>query len=161
LVNAFQKKLTVNGREVKLILAGGESPTQGQKTHYHEFYSRLYKKILNNPNIIHTGFVPDSLVKTYFSASDLAILPYRTFMSASGPLALAIAFNRPFIASKKLNNYTDFTFNNNHVSIRNLIRKVLSNKELHQKITKHSKSMRLERDFNNQGQLYLDIVKKS
>jgi glycosyltransferase involved in cell wall biosynthesis len=160
LVEAFQKPLVIKGKSVKLVLAGGESPTQGHKTHYHEFYRQLYEKIQDNPNIIRTGFIPDKRVRTIYSAADLIIFPYRAFMSASGPLALAIAYNRPFIASKKLNNYTEFSFTNNPIAIRNMLRRVFSHPDLYRKIVKQSKKMRHDRDFNLQGQIYLDILQK-
>ena len=106
LVKAFHKPLKINGKKVKLILAGGESPTQGQKYHYQHFYKNLYQSISDNENIIHTGFVPQEKIKHVFSSSDLVIFPYRAFMSASGPISLALSFNKPIIVSNQLENYS-------------------------------------------------------
>lgn len=159
IVKAFKKPLTVKGRKVRLILAGGESPTQGQKHHYKYFYKHLYKTIDNNPNIIHTGFVPDTRIKTYYSAADLVVFPYRTFMSASGPLSLAIAHKKPFIVSKELSNYTNFTFENNSYSIRKAIKFVLSQKNVLNELNAISQEMSVERNFNHQGSKYLDLFR--
>lgn len=161
IVNAFKKPLSVGGKKVRLILAGGENPTQGQKHHYKRFYKNLYKAIDNNPNIIHTGFVPDTRIKTYFSAADLTIFPYRTFMSASGPLSLAIAYKKPFVVSKELINYNDFTFENNTESIRKTIKEILSNKNTLSHLVKISRKMSTERNFNHQGLLYLNLFNSS
>jgi len=43
----------------------------------------------------------------YFAAADLVILPYRTFMSSSGPLSVAFSYGKPFIVSKNLSSYFD------------------------------------------------------
>ena len=157
IVKAFKKTLRVGNKRVRLILAGGENPTQGQKYHYKRFYKNLYKAIDNNPNIIHTGFVPDTRVKTYYSATDLAIFPYRTFMSASGPLSLAIAYKKPFLVSKELSNYSQSTFENDTDSIRRAITHALSNKRVLHKLEENSKLMSTERNFNRQGSAYLRL----
>jgi glycosyltransferase involved in cell wall biosynthesis len=49
-----------------------------------------------------TGFVKEEDIPLYFSASDVVVLPYRTLMSASGPLSIAFSFNKPFLVSKAL-----------------------------------------------------------
>lgn len=159
IVQAFKKPLMVNGKKVRLILAGGESPTQGQKRHYKHFYKDLYKAIDNNSNIIHTGFVPDSRIKTFYSASNLIVFPYRTFMSASGPLLLTIAYKKPFLVSNKLKNYSQNTFKNNSLSIRTAIKKTLSNKNILKQLTQASTKMSIERGFEKQGLIYLNLFK--
>lgn len=160
IVQAFKKPMTVNGQKVRLILAGGESPTQGQKHHYKHFYKKLYHAMDNNPNIIHTGFVPDSRIKTFFSAANLVVFPYRAFMSASGPLSLAIAYQKPFLVSHKLQNYSSTTFQNNPDSIRQTIKQALSNPQTLNLLSENSKKMAKERDFNHQGDLYLNFFKR-
>ncbi len=157
IVKALKKTLKVGNRRVRLILAGGESPTQGQKHHYKHFYHNLYKSIDNNPNIIHTGFVPDTRVKTYYSAADLVVFPYRTFMSASGPLSLAIAHKKPFLVSQELSNYSPHTFKNDTFSIRQAITLALSNKKLLRRLESTSQHMSAERNFNHQGSRYLSL----
>lgn len=157
IVKAFKKPLMVGKKKVRLILAGGENQTQGQKHHYQRFYKNLYKAIDNNPNIIHTGFVPDTRIKTYYSASDLAVFPYRTFMSASGPLSLAISYRKPFMVAKALENYTPATFDNNTESIRKAVRDALSHKNRLTKLEKHSQDMAIKRNFNHQGDIYLSL----
>lgn len=56
-------------------------------------------------NIIVTGFVPEEKVALYFSACDAVILPYTSFFSSSGPLALAIAYDKPILLSPSLSLY--------------------------------------------------------
>lgn len=92
-------------KNFKLILAGGESPTLKGKAHYKKFYKNILADVKNSANIQITGFVDEEDISTYFSAADLVVLPYRAFMSASGPLSLALSFKKPFIFSSKLSDY--------------------------------------------------------
>ncbi len=156
LVKAFHKPLKINGKTVKLILAGGESPTQGQKYHYQHFYKNLYKSISDNENIIHTGFVPQEKIKHIFSSSDLVIFPYRAFMSASGPISLALGFNKPIIVSNQLENYSTNSFFLNTNSLRKKIIETLSSNKTLKKLKKESMTMAQNRNFNRQGQIYID-----
>ena len=55
--------------------------------------------------IIITGFLNEKLLPYYFSAADLVILPYRVFISSSGPLSLAYSFKKPFIVAEPLSRY--------------------------------------------------------
>lgn len=160
LVKAFQKPIKIAGKSVKLVLAGGESPTQGQKPHYQHFYKELYESINDNENIIHNGFVPHEKIKHFFSGADLVVFPYRTFMSASGPISLAMSYNKPFIASTPLKNYTKRTFDLDSSSLRKAIIKTLSSKSTLSELKNNSKLLAKERDFNFQGVKYLNLFEK-
>lgn len=84
---------------IKLVLAGGESANLKNRDFYKKYYSGLLKSIEGCKNIIHTGFVPDPLVKDYYCAADVVVFPYRTHMSASGPFSLCLSYDRPFLIS--------------------------------------------------------------
>lgn len=92
---------------VKLLMAGGESPNLADRPHYQAFISKIKKDAEANPNIRITGFVPDRDIPMYFAAADLVVLPYRALMSSSGPLAMTIAFGKPFLLSHALKPYID------------------------------------------------------
>lgn len=62
----------------------------------------MLRDIQEYPNVIHTGFVPNEEVFNYYCAADVVVLPYRTHMSASGPLSLALSYDRPFLISRNL-----------------------------------------------------------
>jgi len=98
---------------VQLIMAGGESPNLKDKPYYQKFVTTIKTKAAGKNNITITGFVDDEQIPLYFAAADLVALPYRTLMSASGPLAMTISFEKPFIMSNALMPYTedtDFTY---------------------------------------------------
>ncbi len=161
IVEVFKKPIKISGKTVKLILAGGESPTQGQKGHYRGFYERLYEAIDNNENIIHTGFVPETRIKSYFSASDLVVFPYRTFMSASGPLSLAASYQKPFLASQPLSIYNPDLVETSAENFRRAIISSLKSKKHLENLRQNSKSLGQKRNFDMQGQIYLDLISRS
>ena len=91
---------------VKLLMVGGPSPNLADRPHYKTFLRRITEDATDNPNIQITGFVNDRDIPMYFAAADLVVLPYRALMSSSGPLAMTIAFTKPFIVSKALKPYS-------------------------------------------------------
>lgn len=92
-------------QNIRLIIAGGENPYHINKSYYKKYYRRLMKSIEAYDHITATGFVPEKDIQTYFSAADLVVLPYRVFMSASGPYSLALSYGKPAILSNKLKGY--------------------------------------------------------
>jgi glycosyltransferase involved in cell wall biosynthesis len=118
-------KTIAKGKNMKLILAGGESPNVKDKPHYQAFMKKINHYLNENRNIQVTGFIEDRDIPLYFAACDVVVLPYRTLMSSSGPLAMSIAFRKPFILSHVLLPYAqDADFQNalaaNHVPIKEL-----------------------------------------
>ena len=100
-----------NRKNVKLLLAGGTSPNIQGAEHYQRFVRHVDETAKSHPNIRLTGFVEDREIPLYFAAADVVALPYRSLMSASGPLAMTIAFKKPFLISHVLRGYLrDFDF---------------------------------------------------
>jgi len=87
--------------QIKLIMAGGPNPNHANKTYYQEYIQKIEAECAKN-DIILTGFVKEEDISLYFQASDLIVLPYRTLMSASGPLSIAFSFQKPFLVSEAL-----------------------------------------------------------
>lgn len=103
IVKAIQKSHTTH---VRLIMAGGENPTLKDKPYYQKFYKEIEEAAKHSKKILLTGFVSDSSIKDYFSAADVVILPYRVFMSASGPFSFALSYKKPILLSNKLYDYS-------------------------------------------------------
>lgn len=85
--------------EYFLILAGGKPRRVEKNNLYNRWYQKIEIRLKNNPNILQTGFVLDEKIDTYFSATDVVVLPYLQMLSASGPMSLAISLKKPFLAS--------------------------------------------------------------
>lgn len=93
---------------IKLIIAGGPNPNHLRKKYYQDYIQNIKQDCRNN-NIILTGFINEEDIPLYFQASDLAVFPYRTLMSASGPLSIAFSFQKPVIVSKALSGMFETT----------------------------------------------------
>ncbi len=87
---------------LKILLAGGESPTLKYTSAYKNFFLNLKDLLGHYGNIVKsTGFVPESEVAKVFAASDAVVFPYRTRMSASGALSLTWSYGKAFLASSQ------------------------------------------------------------
>ncbi|MBI2029597.1 glycosyltransferase [Candidatus Gottesmanbacteria bacterium] len=169
-----EEVLKNKGKNIKLIIAGGANPNHADKKFYLDYIKSIQDKAKNsNGKIEVTGFVNEADISKYFIVSDIVALPYRTFMSSSGPLSIALSFNKPFIVSDKLEGIfqnqdmklalksarlkkEDFIFN---FSDKGFI------KDLLQKYTKSIKRIQIfadeiktQRSFEKIGRIYLENI---
>jgi glycosyltransferase involved in cell wall biosynthesis len=104
-------------------------------------YEKLIKTLkLEEAIIMKLRYIPDEEVELYFMASDIVVLPYKSFESSSGIAALAINFSKPIIVTD-VGGLIDFVRDKNAIARSNdpndLAQKivhVLSNEKLKQKL---------------------------
>lgn len=159
-----------DGKAIELVVAGGENPNHIGKPYYTKYVQSI-KKACDENGITLTGFVPENKISYYFQAADLVILPYRTFMSASGPFSLALSFKKPFLLSPKVKDaldtkdikellsrvrlreedlhFTDFTGDLSKKIVR-----IKRNTKLRTRIAKLAREIAKKRSWNKIGQLY-------
>lgn len=140
-------------RKIKLFLAGGESPTLIKTSAYSIFSGKLSRILSQNKKVLfEPGFIPEKDVPKVFAASDVVVFPYRTKMSASGALSLALQYGKPFLLSKSLsqgagsdffgalNKYgvkkSQVSFNMDKESVEKALFETLSNKEFRKSLQK-------------------------
>lgn len=99
LVNIWPDKTNVT-----LIIAGGANPNHKTNKKMQQFVAQVDKAAKKKGMTI-TGFIPEEQVSLYFIAADCVLLPYTTFMSSSGPLALAFAYEKAVLISPALASY--------------------------------------------------------
>lgn len=99
LIDAYGKLPSDIKNRVTLIIAGGATPNHIAKDHYRQYVQKVEKEAKAN-GVLLTGFVPEEDIPLYYQACDLSILPYRSFMSHSGPLSLSRSFGKPFLISE-------------------------------------------------------------
>jgi glycosyltransferase involved in cell wall biosynthesis len=105
LLEAF--RLLKHKEDFVLFVAGGEHPRLKFDFCYLEYLRLLKEKAGNvSNNIVFTGFVQEDMIPVYFSAADLVIFPYKIAMSSSGPMSLAISYEKPFLISNVFANPT-------------------------------------------------------
>jgi len=99
---AFKKRGKHASNEL-LLIAGGPNPNHFEKP----FYIKYVKGVTtyhDATTIRVTGFVDEDDIPLYYQSADVVIFPYRTLMSSSGPLSIALSFNKPILLSRVLEN---------------------------------------------------------
>jgi glycosyltransferase involved in cell wall biosynthesis len=86
------------------VVGGGINPNHKNDELVQKYVAEV-KKVAKERGVEVTGFVPDKKMAIYLSACDMMIFPYRTFLSSSGPLALAWSYGKPAILSEALRAY--------------------------------------------------------
>lgn len=160
---------------LKLVIAGGPSHNLKDKPYYKKYYEDLVSSIKPYPQITITGFIENSEIPYYFSASDLVLFPYRTQMSASGPFATCLSFHKPFLLSDPLSptlntadikqkmvqlgiTKDDLTFKLTGYDVFKKITLLQENPEKILKITKLAKLVAHIRDWKNVSKMYLETI---
>ncbi len=161
-------------RNIQLIFSGGPSKTHQKDLNYQEFIKKINRIVNKTKEIEISGFVAEEDITHYYSAADLIVLPYRKFISSSGPLSLAFSLGKPVLLSQNMKNYLkspDFKKALNKVSLdedklffplnKIGIKRGLNNfKNNKQKFTKFSNIMKQQRGWNIVSQNYLDLIFK-
>lgn len=160
-------KLKVQSSKLQIIIAGGPNPNHVDKPFYKKYVESI-EQAAKKTGIQITGFVDEKDIPYYFSASDAVVLPYRTYMSSSGPLSLAFSFHKPFIVSENLkdifktpdlkaviekNNASDDLFVYN-----NLEEKMPELKKSQEKMENVAKDIALKRSWENIAPLYYEVL---
>ena len=168
----YFNEINSDDRSIKLIIAGGPNPNHTRKKYYQNYIRSIEESCQNN-DIILTGFVKQENIPTFFQASDLVVFPYRTLMSASGPLSIAFSFKKPFIISKELSGMFEtfdidtslnklgidknsLVFTNNEAKEK--ILKIKNDSVLRKKIEELSRTMAQKRNWQKIGQLYNETL---
>ena len=163
--------------DVKLIIAGGTNPNHQDKPYYMEYVKKIENLArLSKDKIVVTGFVDEEKIPLYYQAADLVVFPYRTFMSSSGPLAMAFSYGKPVILSEAISGYmntADFqkAMEKARLTSEDMFfplsdyswEKKLKNPDLKimDKLKVFSKLMREKRDFGKIGRRYYEYIFKN
>jgi len=166
------KKSESKLKNIHLIMAGGPNPNHMSKDFYVEYIQSIEKTAKEN-GITITGFVEETKINQYYQASDLIVLPYRIFMSSSGPLSLAFTYNKPVIFSESIRPYfksvdindalnqlriteDDLIFKLTPESLSSLLQSFTENKEILDKLTRFSTLIGKKRSWNMITKLYYE-----
>jgi len=96
----------VLGRDVRLVVAGGANPRHAGKRSYRR-YVEMVRTLGREKGAHLPGFVPEDEIPLYFSAADVVVFPYRTLLSSSYPLSIALGLERPILLSRALEGYLE------------------------------------------------------
>lgn len=84
----------LGGSQLQLVVAGGDHPRLSGHDPYAAELRRRYGDVARFP-----GYVPDEDVSTWFSASDVVLVPYPMPFASSGPFGIALGHRRPILCS--------------------------------------------------------------
>lgn len=96
LLNTFQ---TMDHGQYRLILAGGTPKRTLADPVFRAWYEWVDTRATTMQWVTRMGFVPDEEIETLYAAADVLVIPYLYMLAASGPMALAITYNLPFVVS--------------------------------------------------------------
>jgi len=148
-----------------LIIAGDDTP--GLRAAGRQSYSGRLKQRAQavSSNIHFTGFVEENDVALYFAAADLVVLPYTVGLSSSASLAMAVAHERPCIASTAMASTIDLDVALFEPTVQSLVEKVgrfLSDDDLRREIMDYELKLKAERSWHRVGEqtgkLYRDCL---
>jgi glycosyltransferase involved in cell wall biosynthesis len=97
LLDAY-RNLSVD-KNTLLIIGAGENPRLKKSLEYSMYYNKLKQIIESNSNIIFPGFIEENLLGLYLSAADIVVFPYLIPVASSGPLHLALSFDKLILCS--------------------------------------------------------------
>jgi glycosyltransferase involved in cell wall biosynthesis len=101
LIEGFSKYAKSNPNAY-LIIGAGKHPKLHDDREYLLEYGRLQKKaaeLIPGAQYTWEGFIKESDITAYYSASDVSLFPYTTAIASSGPMSFAIGYEKPFLVS--------------------------------------------------------------
>lgn len=101
LIDGFSKYAHINPKAFLIIGAGKHPKLQNDST-YLEEYKRLQDKaahLIPKDQYAWKGFIAESDITMYYSASNVSLFPYTTAIASSGPMSFAIGYEKPFLVS--------------------------------------------------------------
>jgi len=161
--------------KILLMMVGGESQVHKDDPVYRKYLEEIYNRIKEaGGKILLTGFIKEEEIGLYFSSADLAVLPYRVLVSASGPLSLVFSYKKPFLVSDNLKgyalnkdfegsqkksdlNFEDISFSLQNEKVINKMESFAENQKLLNKIEEFSGSLYQKRKWSVTGKRYQEL----
>ena len=93
LIEVFEKEISREVPDARLIIAGGNNPNAAG------YVESLQEKYKGHPTIKITGYVEEEEIPELFSTSSVMVLPYTSATGASGVAHLAAEYGVPIVSS--------------------------------------------------------------
>lgn len=154
-------------KNIKLLIAGGVSPTLKNNWSYQIFDTKLKAEIKDaNGSVRTSDFIPEKDVWKVFLASDLVVFPYRTRMSASGAFSLNLSYKKPFMVSKAFSEGLDLNipgaiFNLDYADFEKKLLRFMTNKSLRMKTVEYGRKLASERSWERVSKMYILAIKNT
>jgi glycosyltransferase involved in cell wall biosynthesis len=104
LFNVYKKYISLpENKDTVLIIGAGMAPRLENDAEYKIWYQDLKNKYESLGEFVRfVGFIPNNEIALYYSACDAVLFPYTRRLAASGPMAIAIGYDKDIIISNIL-----------------------------------------------------------
>lgn len=112
LIQWYAHRLSNNPDSILIIWSWPEKKSLNNHEYmdYYQSLQDMARDLIPADKYKRLWFIDQEDIATYYGASDVVVLPYRYTLSASGPMAIAIAYEKPFLASRCFQDYfVDFS----------------------------------------------------
>jgi glycosyltransferase involved in cell wall biosynthesis len=101
LCTAFTEYINLpENKNTVLIVGAGMAPRLQNDQEYITWYADLQNKFISlGEQVRWVGFISSEEISLYYSASDVVLFPYTRRLAASGPMAIAIGYEKNIIVS--------------------------------------------------------------
>jgi glycosyltransferase involved in cell wall biosynthesis len=164
LIRAF-KPLAIKDPTVTLIIAGSAPPR------YQEYLASL-KKLVEEEGIaarvIFAGHVDGQTTDYLYREANVVVVPYLFSISASGPLALALSYSKPIVASTT-EYFTELLGDSSGAllvapgdtgALSEAIERILSSENLRDKLAHNVSALKTQRSWKNVAMATLDLYRR-
>ncbi len=86
-----------------LLVGAGKHPKLEQDPGYLAMYNDTKAKakaLIPKDRYRWIGFIPEADIPAYYAAADVSVYPYKMSLSSSGPMAIAMGYEQPFLGSE-------------------------------------------------------------
>lgn len=155
LIEGFAEYAKQNAKAF-LVIGAGKHPKLHADNEYLKEYDRLVKKaakLLPRHQYVWEGFIGEADITAFYSASDVSVYPYTTALSSSGPMSLAIGYEKPFLVSDAFatvfSQQPQLLFGRDAQSMARKLDHFFTHRSEYEKT---SRGMKNERDWKNVGE---------
>lgn len=147
-----------------LVIGAGKHPKLLNDEEYLALYEskqRRAKELIPAKQYVWQGFIDEADISQYYSAADVSIYPYSISMSSSGPMAIAIGHEKPFLGSDVFKDVlpASLLFKKDPGVLREKLNDFFTNPQQYQGLASHMKKDRLwSRVGENTSTLYRELL---
>lgn len=151
----------IGGPEFELLIAGDASPRARGQPGYEKYLRRIDELIAaTHGRARRIGFVPEEEVGPLLRSVDLVVLPYTAVLSSSGPLALAMAYGTPVLATHELfEEGTLSVYDGTVADLRRKLERFVSDPDLRRQAVAELAAFRTDRIWPRIADLHADLYR--
>lgn len=110
-------------KDTLLIIGAGKSPRMEGLPQYESWYKNLQDLYTTlGDSVRWVGFIPGEEISLYYNAADVVVFPYSRRLAASGPMAIAISYEKDLVLSSILQGNTQYAIDFYHTQKTDILK---------------------------------------